>query len=295
MADSKKASHTALMAAIHRFLATKEEDPSFQGADHLAGIFLPAKVKFFLSFKFIRKSVKKKMLRLVPGTYPYVTARTRYFDKVVNDALEEKLPQLILLGAGYDTRAIRFKAKLGNTQIFELDESAIQAQKKKLLQKAAIELPNGLKFASIDFHADDLHNVLKKAGYDPTKKTLFLWEGVSMYLEEKAVTDMLTFVAKNSGPGSSIAFDYFDKAILEENFDSYGAKEIATEVKKSGEPFKFGIDPQKIELFTRDHGFRLVSHITPGKMEKDYLVNDNGILLGQVYGFAYQVVAETAH
>ena len=167
------------------------------------------------------------------------------------------------------------------------------AHKKKLLKKAAIELPNGLVFAPIDFHTDDLQKVLYKAGYDPTKKTLFLWEGVSMYLEEQAVTDMLKFVSEKSAPESKIAFDYFDKAILEENFDSYGAKEIAAEVKKSGEPFKFGIDPQEIEQFTQDHGFRLASLMTPLQMEKDYLINENGILLDHVYGFGYQVLAKT--
>ena len=125
MVDSKKASRTALMAAIHRFLAFKERD--FKGPDDMAKIFLPAKVKFFLSFKFIRESVKKKMRKLVPGTYEYVTARTKFFDEQFRKALEMDYAQIVILGAGYDSRAFRYNSDVKGTVVFELDETFIQA------------------------------------------------------------------------------------------------------------------------------------------------------------------------
>lgn len=291
MSNSKKASQTALMAAIHRYLATTEEDPQFKGPDHLAKIFLPGKVKFLLSFEFIRKSVKKKMNRLVPGTYPYVTARTRHFDVLFKQAIDANIPQIVFLGAGYDSRAIRFKAALSSTTVFELDEPAIQHQKRKLLNKAKLELPDQLRFLPIDFHKDDLADILVNGGFEVTKKTLFLWEGVSMYLEERAVADVLTFISEKSGPGSTITFDYFDAAILGGNSNAYGAKEISAEVTKSGEPFRFGIDPKQVAEFLKESGFELVSHLTPEQLEQKYLTNENNMLLGKVYGFGYQVVA----
>ena len=78
----QRASRTAMMAAIHRFMASKEENPNFQGPDNLAKVFLPPQAKFFLSFSFIRRSIRKKLHKKVPGTYEYVTARTKYFDNL---------------------------------------------------------------------------------------------------------------------------------------------------------------------------------------------------------------------
>ena len=290
MADLSKASRTALMAAIHRFLAFKDQE--LKGPDDMARIFLPGKVNFFLSFKFIRKSVKNKMQRLVPGTYDYVTARTSFFDEQFKLALAENYDQIVLLGAGYDSRAIRFKADFQDTAVIELDEKSIQNEKLRLLRKEGIQIPGKLKFAPINFNKDNLQQVLSRVGYASSKRTLFLWEGVSMYLEEDAVAAMMQFVAAKSSKGSRIAFDYFDRAILDGDNGSYGAKEISAEVKKSGEPFRFGIDPQKIEAFLENHGLRLVAHYSPQDLEEKFLMNANKQLSGHVYGFGYLVVAE---
>ena len=292
MADSKKASHTALMAAIHRFIATKEKDSYFKGSDELARIFLPAKVRFLLSFRFIRESVKKKMRRLVPGTFEYVTARTKFFDEQFKHSVDEDYPQVVLMGAGYDTRAFRYHSIFKNTKVFELDEPAIHLKKQQLLNKAGIKLSEHLTFVPINFNTDLLHEVLVKAGYEPSKKTLFLWEGVSMYLEEQSVIGMLNFISGNSAQGSRIVFDYFDKAIIEGDSDLYGAREISAEVKKSNEPFRFGIDPKKMKSFLQEQGLKLVIHLTPTDLEDNYLTNEKNVLFGHVYGFGYQVVAE---
>ena len=290
MVDSKKASRTALMAAIHRFLAFKERD--FKGPDDMAKIFLPAKVKFFLSFKFIRESVKKKMRKLVPGTYEYVTARTKFFDEQFRKALEMDYAQIVILGAGYDSRAFRYNSDVKGTVVFELDETSIQAEKMRLLDKADIKIPDNLKFASINFNKDSLEGVLTGVGYNPNERTLFLWEGVSMYLEEGAVAAVMQFVSEKSGKGSKIVFDYFDRAILNGGNNAYGAKEISAEVKKSGEPFQFGVDPKKIDSFLQRNGLKLADHFSPKDLEDNYLMNEQNDIFGQVYGFAYQAVAE---
>jgi methyltransferase (TIGR00027 family) len=131
----KKASETAMFAAIHRHLAYKEEDPSFQGPDYMANLFLPGKAKFFLSFKFMRNLIRKKLRKGVPGTFEYMVARTKHFDNLFKQALLENIPQVVLLGAGYDTRSIRYKDQIKDTMIFELDTPIIQLQKKKRIKK----------------------------------------------------------------------------------------------------------------------------------------------------------------
>lgn len=91
----KKASQTALMAAIHRFLATKDKRMKDGGSDNLAYIFLPPKARFFLGFTFFRNVITKKLHKKVPGSYEYLTARTRFFDEIFVGAAKEKSPQIV--------------------------------------------------------------------------------------------------------------------------------------------------------------------------------------------------------
>ena len=285
----KRASDTAMFAAIHRFISSLEEHPNFKGPDHLAKLFVPSKTKFFLSFAFIRRHVRKKLTKMVPGTHEYIVARTKYFDDLFEQALTDNIPQIVFLGAGYDTRSIRFKDSVRETKIFELDVPTTQKQKKDILLKAGISVPEQLSFVPINFNKESLQNVLSNAGYDKSQKSFFIWEGVTYYLPEETVKNTLGIIKNHSGAGSTVAFDYFYKSIVQGKSDSYGAKEIIKEVSKSGEPFQFGIDQGKIESFLVKNGFDMLSHHTPEEFEKTYLYADDGVFFGKMYGFACHV------
>ena len=131
----KKHSETAIFAALYRAVANKEFKNERLGPDYLAEYFLPPHFKFLIKFKKIRANVKNKSNKFTPGAYEYMLARTAFFDNVFIDALNKNIPQIVLLGAGYDTRAYRF-AKLNNTtKIIELDIVTTQNRKKKCLKK----------------------------------------------------------------------------------------------------------------------------------------------------------------
>ena len=287
----KKASETAMFAAMHRHLAYKEEDPSFKGPDHMARLFVPGRAKFFLSFKFIRKLIRKKLLKGVPGTFEYMVARTKHFDNIFNQALLENIPQVVLLGAGYDTRSIRYKDQIKDTKIFELDTPIIQLQKKNLLKKSKISTPDQLTYVPIDFNKESLNDVLPVAGYNTALQTVFLWEGVTYYLTEEAIRDTLSFINIFSGPATTLAFDYFLKGVISGDAEHYGAKEINSEVRKSGEPFRFGLEEGQINSFLSENGFEIISHYSPEEFEKKYLYDDQGRSFGRMYGFACNVIA----
>lgn len=278
----KRASRTALYAAMHRYVANREPDPRFRGPDHLAELFLPARARFFLRFDFIHRRVRRK----IPGVYEYVCARTMFFDGLFKEALADDIPQIVLLGAGYDTRALRFAGDIQGTRIIELDALAIQAEKKRLLQERGVELPPGLTFAPINFASQDLGQELAKAGYDKSQKTLFIWEGVIYYLPEEAVKATLAFIRHESGPGSLVAFDYFYQAAIEGSSDHYGARQAAASAKKVGEPFLFGIAENGIQEFAEGCGFQVWCHYTPEEMEQAYLRAADGSLSGKMFGFA---------
>ena len=281
---------TALMAAIHRFIATKER--GFVGPDQLARMFLPPKAKFFLSFAFFRKVFKNKLHKMVPGTYEYVTARTKFFDQLFVQAVTENVPQIVFLGAGYDTRALRFQDTIKETRIFELDVPTTQNNKLKLLKKNGIAIPANLSFAPVNFDTDDLGQALLNAGYDPHLMTLFMWEGVTMYITEEAVNETLSFIKNNSGAGSTVVFDYLYQSVILGQCDYYGARQLAESAKDKEEPFSFGIEEGQIKEFLLERGFSLLKHYTPQEFEKKYLVNKNGNFLGKMYGFACHTYAE---
>jgi methyltransferase (TIGR00027 family) len=211
----KRASDTAMFAAIHRFISSLEEHPHFKGPDHLAKLFVPSKDKFFLSFSFIRHHVCKKLNKVVPGTHEYMMARTKHFDDLFRQALADNIPQIVFLGAGYDTRAIRFKDSVRQTKIFELDVPTTQQQKKELLLKAGISKPEQLSFVPINFNKESMQNVLSNAGYDKSQKSFFIWEGVTYYLPAETVKNTLGIIKNYSGAGSTVAFDYFYKSIVQ--------------------------------------------------------------------------------
>lgn len=281
-ARDRRASRTAMYAGAHRYAANREADPRFRGPDYLAGLFLSPAARFLLSFDFVLGRVRRKN----PGVYEYVCARTRYFDGLFKEALTDDIPQIVFLGAGYDTRALRFAEAIQDTRIIELDAPAIQAQKKKILQKQGIKLPPQLSFAPIDFASQDLGQALAGAGYDKTRKTLFIWEGVIYYLPEEAVKKTLAFIRGNSGPGSYVAFDYFYKSAIEGTSDLYGAKQVTASAKRVGEPFLFGIPENGFQDFAEANGFQVWSHFTPAEMEQAYLRDDDGAFFGKMFGFA---------
>jgi methyltransferase (TIGR00027 family) len=104
----QKPSKTAIFDALHRAIANKEFKNERFGSDYLAEYFLPPHFKFFIKFKETRANVKNKFNKFLPGLHKYMIARTAYFDTVFIDALNKKIPQIVLLGAGYDSRAYRF-------------------------------------------------------------------------------------------------------------------------------------------------------------------------------------------
>jgi methyltransferase (TIGR00027 family) len=282
----QKPSGTAIFAALYRAVANKEFKNERFGSDYLAEYFLPSHFKFFIKFKRIRAKTKAKFNKFVPGMYEYVLARTAFFDSIFIDALNKNIPQIVLLGAGYDSRAYRF-AKLNNsTKIIELDIVTTQNRKKKCLKKAQIDIPKHVALVPINFNKESLKDILEKAGYKSHKKTLFIWEGVSYYLKPESVDATLAFVNHSSHDESVIAFDY-TISISEENINNYyGVKEVAQSMKKhhANERFRFNIDEGKIESFLEQRGLKMVDHFDNKEIEKTFLINENGLLIGQITG-----------
>ncbi len=115
-------SDTALATATMRALAAKDPREGVFGPDYLAEIFLTEEQRAPLMDPAAREWVMKN--RVTPGAYVFMIARTAFFDQVFTDALDKRIAQLVLLGAGYDSRPYRFSSRLGDCRVFELDALA---------------------------------------------------------------------------------------------------------------------------------------------------------------------------
>jgi methyltransferase (TIGR00027 family) len=164
------------------------------------------------------------------------SARIWFFDSAVDRYLPE-VAQFVILGAGFDTRAYRLPNDAG-VRVFEVDSPQTQMIKRESLQKVGID-STAVTFVAADFERDDWLACLSAAGFAPGERTLFLWEGVTMYLNSEAVEDSLRKIA-STAQGSVVAFDYFTTEALESSALYWRYGRAAT--KSTGEPLKFGVD-----------------------------------------------------
>jgi len=263
-----------------RALAAHDEREEIRGADHLAELFLTEDRRAPLSDPAKRRWILQN--KISPGAYEFMLARTAFFDHVVREALEANLPQIVFLGAGYDTRPYRFKDLVGHTRIFELDAAPTQLRKREILEQTATPMPEQIKFLPIDFTQDDLQTVLLAAGFSPAAPALFVWEGVTYYLTAEAVDTTLAAVRSLAVAGSSICFDY--AALSSEALNEEKARKLHEHLRSNhpDEPVKFGIPSGRLEGFLNERGYRLIRCVNSAGMEAKYLTLQDGSVLGKV-------------
>ena len=204
---------------------------------------------------------------LGPGTYGAQVMRTRYIDDVVDYYAEDGITQLVILGAGLDTRAFRMPS-LAATTVYEADLPDIQQLKRKQLHNAP-ERALEIRYVPIDFDSQPLGESLAAAGLDHGSPALFVWEGVTQYLTEAAVRSTLTFVGE-SAPGSAIVFTYILRSIVEGNpwvgWDSKLSQSLGT-----AEPWRFGLDRAELPAFLGGFGLRLIEDVGDAEYQSRYL------------------------
>ena len=167
-----------------------------------------------------------------------------------------------------DSRAYRFDALRG-VRVFELDLPPTQSYKKARVRDVFGGLPPHVTYAPIDFATQDLATVLKAAGYDSSRRTLFIWEGVTMYVPEAGIDATLRAIATNAVRGSRIVFDYFTERALRDRQSVLAP--VAKNVAAVGEPFVFGMPGDNAAAFIGARGFAVVSDFGSAELAEKYL------------------------
>ena len=222
--------------------------------DSLAGLWLvlfPLWVKSRVSGKlFLYPRVPE------PGSeslLELISARTMYFDRIIERQIAQ-VEQFVVMGAGYDMRAYGEFNRDG-VALFEVDQTGMQRHKRESLIKAGISSEH-VRFVEVDFSKENAFTKLLESGYDPGRKTLFLWEGVTLYLSEADVRKTMRDVRGNAPAGSVLLADIYADRIIERF--RRGATGKALEYAEEG--VEFSLD------FASDHEEKLSAFVESESM-----------------------------
>lgn len=225
-----------------------------------------------------------------PGVMGFLVARARYIDDYLQSCIDEGLEQLVILGAGYDSRAYRFEKLKGRVNVFEVDHPATQRTKMEKLEQILGHLPEHVVYVSVDFTEETLEKRLYESGYDRRLKTLFIWEGVTHYLTPEAVDNTLAFVTNNSGTGSSIIFDYIYTSLINGTYKRGEVSSMRRYRGLTGETLVFGIPEGTIEEFLQQRGFYQVRNVTGEFLKRAYFT---GVNQNREVASGYAIVSAT--
>jgi methyltransferase (TIGR00027 family) len=206
-----------------------------------------------------------------PGVGEFLIARERFID----DFLDKGMRQLVILGRGYDSRAYRFDRLKEQVKVFEVDHPATQAEKMTKVRHIFGTIPAHVTFVPVDFNTQTLEKRLPESGFDPKLITLFIWQGVTMYLTSEVVDDTLKFVVEHSAPGSAIVFDYVYRKVL----DAVQKQSEISSMRRyrfiTGEGLTFGIEEGSVEAFLKERGFNEIRDIDAKGLKQTYLTGKN--------------------
>ena len=232
-------------------------EPLFR--DPFAREFLPqplTRVLRVARLRSLRPWIERYADYRAPGARTSAIGRTRYIDEIVLQAREQGSRQLVLLGAGFDCRAHRL-AELRDSVAFEVDRDEIQQLKQSRLLLATELAPrDDIRYVAVDFLRDDVAERLSAAGWSRQQRSTFVWEGVSNYLSEGAVQEVLSMVG-GSGAGSVLVFTYLHRGVLDGSVRFAGGDKLLQNVQRLGEPWTFGLDPRELASYLSRFGLEL--------------------------------------
>ena len=203
-----------------------------------------------------------------PGEETYFSfagPRVLKFDRIMEKYVDE-MEQVVIPGVGFDLIALQF-TKGKEVKVFELDQVKTLDVKIKTLKKAGIK-HDWITYIPVDYSNESWVEKLLGAGFDKTKKTLFLWQSVSLFLEVDIVKETLRKMADLCVDGSIIAQDFYSKAYI--SGEASKAVKRASRMIEKREPWIFGIDMSNdpeaaVGSFLKDCGLKMTEYIQFGE------------------------------
>lgn len=275
---SKTASFTCLSRAVSFF----EKKSQYKSNDYIAIKLIPKLFLFLIKAGWFRKFYKN--ILAWKGLYEYVIARTKYIDSVFQKAISNGFIQILIFGAGFDSRGIRFGRANNNVKIFEMDAPITQNAKIDQFKKRKIDIQSNIIFFPVDFDNESAENKLMEYGFKKNKKTLFILEGLLMYLHPESVDNIFELINKFAGKGSEIVFDYIYSSVIRGENLYYGESGILKKIKNTNEPWLFGMEKGEIKLFLKKWNLKLVENLNSEDLEKRFFTDERGNTVVKING-----------
>ena len=284
-----QSSRTAEYMALFRALESAKPPASRLFSDPLAQAFLG------LGLHAVAAAARLSILRALicwlldtiwPGARASGVARTRLIDDLLADHMAE-LQTLVILGAGYDSRAYRLPWPQG-VELLELDAPLTQAAKRRRLYRLLGKEPAQMRFIATDFNHQRLGDALAEVALPPSGRTLFPWEGVTNYLTAEAV-DVTLRSLREVADRPRLIFTYIERGALAAAASGPGDS-VARRLRRVGEQWSFGLDPEQLREYLAQRGFRLLGDVDALAYRRRYLGSAPRLLRG--YEFYHVALAQ---
>ena len=279
-------SRTSILVAAARAFGSHDPDPSVRNPDWLAERLIGPGERARIEPHPISKALAGPYEQglenpEVAGIVRLMMARTRFFDERLLRAVKAGVRQVVILGAGFDSRAYRFRELLGEVKFFELDTPETQEYKKQRMTEVLGAPPPNLIYAPIDFRTDSLDAVLERAGVMRGTPAFFSWEGVSMYIPEESVRTTLLSLASYGAAGTTLVMDYTTQESIQALMDTRQAPQSRF-AGTWGEPWLFGIPDGGEQDFFAQVGFDVVESLRMVSKEATarYATRKDGTVIG---------------
>jgi methyltransferase (TIGR00027 family) len=191
-------------------------------------------------------------------SFPYLAARTLFFDRFVRDAIDGGVRQVVVLAAGYDSRAWRL-ARPGVT-FFEVDRPATQEDKRGRAPDG------GPVYVPVDVTDPRLADELLAAGLRPDEPAAFTMEGLTIYLAEDDVANLLIRLADLSAPGSRLAVS-FESGFADRRVN----RRLMTMYYRRSEPLRFRLRSEAAQSFLAGAGWTTERLLTTPDLDREHL------------------------
>ena len=194
-------------------------------------------------------------------TSAYFASRHRFSEEHLRAAVDRGADQVVLLGAGLDSFALRHPRVPNDLLFVEIDHPESQRWKRQRLASLGLDTP-GVHYVPVDFASQDLQTELARAGVDPAKRTFFAWLGVTQFIAPEAALETLSLVARHASE-SEIVFDVI-LPIEGQPSDEREMSHVSAEFAASrGEPWVSYFEPEQLEGRLTALGFSCVEWLTP--------------------------------
>lgn len=272
-----------------RAFGAMEKDAAVRNPDYLAADLVGPDGLYGLGLSLasvtpLRACARWSSRLIAAGGYWAEVVRVKHYDEVLLGELAGGIPQVIVLGAGLDSRGYRFADRLSGVGFFEVDHPATAARKRERVEATFGSVPSHVTYVTCDLNEDSLDEVLAEAGFDAALPTLVLWIGVSMYLSEDVVDGVLSW-AGQLAEGSSIGFDYVDQGFFEDTRRFGPAGRFRFFIGLSGERLTSGFDPSSVASLLAERGLLVRSHLGPDGAEERYLRRSSGRTTGPPFAY----------